>query len=161
ATGLASLLESELQVHIGKEMQHHDWRLRPLDAAMLAYLAADVAHLRALEGTLWAEGTGRGLEDEGLEGTRYRLPPRARAAGRAGAPSDVPPYARIKGVDRVPERELAVLRVLADLREEEARRRDVPPHRVASNDALLALARARPSTPSAVARVRGISSSSP
>src|ERR1019366_9911036 len=35
ATGLASLLASELGVQIAKGMQHHDWRLRPLDAGML------------------------------------------------------------------------------------------------------------------------------
>src|SRR5579859_912294 len=73
ATGLASLLESELGVRIGKAMQHHDWRIRPLDDAMLAYLAADVAHLAALEGALWREVEARGIEDAVLEETRYRL----------------------------------------------------------------------------------------
>jgi ribonuclease D len=158
ATGLASLLASELGLQIGKAMQHHDWRLRPLDGPMLAYLAADVAHLEALEQVLWRQVTERGVEDAILEETRYRL---ASAVAAARAPQGSPAYARIKGVGRLPERERAVLRVLAELREHEAERRDVPPYKVVSNETLLALAHARPTTPAEVARMRGIASSSP
>jgi ribonuclease D len=158
ATGLATLLEAELGLRITKEMQQHDWRLRPIDATMLAYLAADVAHLEALELKLWSAVVERGIEDEVLEETRYRI---ASAVSAARAPSTDPPYVRIKGVDRLPERELAILRAVAQIREREAERRDVPPYRVASNDALLAVARARPTSPAAVARIRGIGTSSP
>jgi len=158
ATGLGSLLASELGIHIGKEMQHHDWRQRPMDVEMLAYLAADVAHLEALEEVVWREVMDRGIEDEVLEETRYRL---ASAAASAAAPRGIPPYARIKGVAALPERDRAALRVLADLREQEAQRRDVPPHRVASSETLVALARARPRTAAEVARMRGVSTSSP
>ncbi len=87
-----------------------------------------------------------------LEETRYRL---ACAAAASRAPSPGPPYLRVKGVERLAERELAVLRLVAGLREEEAKRRDEPPHRVASNEALLAIARARPTTGAEVARLRG------
>jgi ribonuclease D len=159
ATGLASLLASELDVHIGKEMQHDDWRRRPLDGEMLAYLAADVTHLEALEQVLWREVIERGVENEVLEETRYRLAS-AWAATRA-APLRIPAYARIKGAGALPERDRAVLRVLAELREREAERRDVPPYRVASNETLLAVARARPGTPADVGRMRGVSTASP
>jgi ribonuclease D len=158
ATGLASLLASELGVQIAKGMQQHDWRLRPLDAEMLTYLAADVAHLEALERVLWREVTERGVEDEVLEETHYRL---ASSAAGARAPQDGPAYARVKGIAKLPERDRAALRLLAELREGEARRRDVPPYRVASNETLIAIAHARPSTPAAVARMRGVASSSP
>lgn len=157
ATGLASLLASELDVHIGKGMQHHDWRLRPLDAEMLTYLAADVAHLEALERVLWREVVERDVEDAVLEETRYRL---ASAVAGARSPQDGPAYARIKGASKLPERDRAALRVLAQLREQEAERRDVPPYRVASNETLLALAHARPRTPADVARMRGVASAS-
>jgi len=158
ATGLASLLASELGVQIGKGMQQHDWRIRPLDAGMLTYLAADVAHLEALERVLWREVTERGVEDEVLEETRYRL---ASAAASTRTPVDAPAYARIKGLSKLPERDRAALRALAELREQEAKRRDVPPYRVASNETLIALARARPATPADVARMRGVANSSP
>jgi ribonuclease D len=158
ATGLASLLASELGIQIAKGMQHHDWRLRPLDAEMLTYLAADVAHLEALESVLWREVTERGVEDEVLEETRYRL---TTAAAGARAPQDGPAYARMKGLAKLPERDRAALRVLAELREKEAKRRDVPPYRVASNETLIAVAQARPTTPTEVSRIRGVPSASP
>jgi len=153
ATGLASLLESELGVHIAKEMQRHDWRERPLDERMLSYLGQDVTYLAALDDRLWGEVEARGIAQEVLEETRYRL---ASAVESVRSPDTSPPYSRVKGVERLAERELAVLRVVAELREGEASRRDVPPHRVASHDALLAIARERPRTAAQVARIRGI-----
>jgi ribonuclease D len=158
ATGLANLLDAELGVHIGKAMQQHDWRLRPLDDRMLDYLAADVVHLEALEQTLWIEVGGRGIEDAVLEETRYRI----GTAIAATQPHEVvPPYARVKGAARLAERELAVLRVAAELREREAERRDVPPHKIAPADSLIAVARARPTTAQELARVRGFPTGTP
>jgi ribonuclease D len=157
ATGLASVAMSELGVSLDKAMQHHDWRRRPLDRDMLAYLAADVVHLHALDEKLWRELAGRGIEAEVLEETRYRI---ASAIDSVNEPEVEPPYVRVKGVDRLSERERAALRVVAELREREAERRDVPPHRVASADALIAVARARPKTRAELARVRGVDSSS-
>jgi ribonuclease D len=158
ATGLASLLESELGVHIAKEMQRHDWRERPLDERMLAYLGQDVTYLAALDEKLWGEVVARGIAEEVLEETRYRL---ASAIEAIRSPDTSPPYTRVKGVERLAERELAVLRVVAELREREASRRDVPPHRVASGDALLAIARERPRTAAQVMRLRGVPRDTP
>jgi ribonuclease D len=158
ATGLATLLDLELGVHIGKSMQHHDWRVRPLDDRMLAYLIADVAHLEALEAKLWTEVTEHGVVDAVLEETRYRI---ACANAAARSPSIAPPYARVKGASRLGERELAALRVVAEMREREAERRDIPPHKVASAETLVALARARPASVDELERIRGLSMSTP
>jgi ribonuclease D len=154
ATGLATLLDVELGIHIAKSLQQHDWRQRPLDEPMLEYLAADVAHLEGLEEKLWSELRDREVEDAVLEETRYRVAS-AVAAAQPGTPP--PPYARVKGAGRLSERELAALRVVAELRENEAERRDVPPHQVASADALLAIARTRPANAEALAKIRGVS----
>ncbi len=156
ATGLASLAMSELGVPLEKAMQHHDWRQRPFDDATLRYLAEDVAYLEPLEQKLWAEVLERGIEAEVIEETRYRL---TAATTAARSPVREPPYTRVKGVDRLSEPERAALLVIAELREREAERRDVPPHRVASADALVALARTRPKTRGEIARVRGIDTS--
>lgn len=152
ATGLASMLSALLGVAIEKEMQHHDWSIRPFDAKALGYLAADVAHLGALHDALWAAVGARGIEDEILEETRYRV----RAAVEAArTPDPRPAYVRVKGVERVRGAELAIVRALADVREREAERRDVPPHRVCSAEAMLAIARSRPATLAQLRRVRG------
>jgi ribonuclease D len=157
ATGLASLLESMLGVHLAKEMQQHDWRKRPLDDAGLAYLAADVANLDRLEGALWAEVAGKGIEREVAAETEYRI---GSAIAAARAPQRDPPYVRIRGIDRLSERELAGLRAIAEVREREAERRDVPVHRVMPNETLLEIARRRPATREDLARVRGVPASS-
>jgi ribonuclease D len=158
ATGLANLLDGELGVQICKTLQQHDWRLRPLDERMLGYLADDVVHLEALEKKLWAEVGDRGIEDAVLEETRYRI---ATATAATQPSAAVPPYVRVKGAGRLGQRELAVLRMAAELREREAERRDVPPHKVASGDALLAIARTRPRTFDDLARIRGFSAAAP
>ncbi|HLK37598.1 MAG TPA: HRDC domain-containing protein [Polyangiaceae bacterium] len=154
ATGLASLLAAELGVRIGKGMQHHDWRIRPLDDAMLAYLGSDVRHLEALERTLWSEVTAREVEEAVLEETTYRI-----ASAVAAAESRAPPpptYVRIKGARGLDDHGLAVLRAVAGVRERIAERQDVPPHTVASNEALLILAQGRAKTPAEIARVPGV-----
>jgi ribonuclease D len=153
ATGLAALLESELGIRVSKDMQHHDWRIRPIDVAMMAYLQEDVRHLEALEARLWSELAERGIEDAVIEETQYRL---GCAAESGTATRDDLPYMRIKGADKLNARELAALRAIVPLREREAERRDVPPYRIATPDALLHLAKTRPATEADVARVRGL-----
>jgi ribonuclease D len=157
ATGLASLLESCLGIRIAKDMQQHDWRKRPLDASSLAYLASDVASLDRLETALWREVIEKDIEKEVLEETEYRL---ASAIAATRAPANGPAYLRIRGVEHFAERDLAVLRAIAEVREDEARRRDVPPHRVMSNDALIEIARRRPANADGVLRIRGVPASS-
>ncbi|MGH7269444.1 MAG: HRDC domain-containing protein, partial [Polyangiaceae bacterium] len=153
ATGLAALLEAELGAHVDKAMQHHDWRVRPLDERMLDYLAADVFYLEALDRKLWTEVTSAGIEDAVVEETRHRIAS-ALAAAKTAIPA--PAYFRVKGAARMPERDLAALRVAAEIRERHAEMRDVPPHQVASADALIVIARARPATMDDLARVRGL-----
>ncbi len=146
ATGLATLLDAELGVHIGKTMQQHDWRLRPLDDRMLEYLAADVVHLEALEQTALDRGFRR-ARNRGRGAPRGDTPalsasPGQRLARRRCSPEVSRPSVRpaVEGAAgrALAERELAVLRVAAELRELEAERRDVPPHKIASADTLLA-----------------------
>ena len=137
-------------------LQQHDWCTRPLDTHMLSYLASDVAYLAALERTLWASVVECGIENEVLEETRYRL---ACAIEAVKTPKNEPAYMRVRGFAHLAEPEMAVLRCVAELRESEAARRDVPPHKVAPNEALLTLARSRPTTVEDLGRVRGISTS--
>src|SRR5437868_6040683 len=108
ATGLASLLASELGLTIDKAMQRHDWRIRPIDPDMMAYLHEDVQHLEALERALWAQVEARGIEDAVIEETRYRVD----CAVLAGRQPEAPTYLRLKGAERLLPRELAALRAL-------------------------------------------------
>jgi ribonuclease D len=158
ATGLASLLASELGITIDKKLQHHDWSERPLERHHLQYLAADVVHLGALADKLRGhvlasdQDGSSGIEQAIEEETRYRL---AQAAVAARTVDPRPPYVRMKGIDRVPKEELPILRRLAEAREAKARSLDVPPYKVLGPDVLFAIAKARPKTHVELARVRG------
>jgi ribonuclease D len=159
ATGLASLLESELGIKVDKRLQHHDWTERPIRDGQLHYLVEDVAHLEALADKLWAEvedparaahGVGDAIEEE----TRYRI---AQAGAAIETVDPRPPYLRLKGIERVPPEDLPILRRLADLREAKAKSLDVPPYKVIGPDVLLTIARARPRTLDALLNVKGVS----
>src|SRR5262249_7998487 len=142
-----------LGVTIDKEMQQHDWGRRPIDPTALKYLVGDVAHLEALDDVLWGEGTARGIEQEVLEETSYRL---ACAAQAAKSPDARPADLRLKGGDRTSGVERAVLRCVAALREKIAAALDVPPHRALPNEVLFVIARHRPRTPAELLRIRGV-----
>ncbi|MET0592007.1 MAG: ribonuclease D, partial [Polyangiaceae bacterium] len=67
ATGLASLLSADLGIVVTKELQQHDWSRRPLRAAELEYLAADVRHLGSLYEKLLREARAADIEAEVLD----------------------------------------------------------------------------------------------
>jgi len=140
SVGLGALLESHLQIRLDKRYQRADWSMRPLTEGMIAYAAADTAHLPALRDRLedrlrmlgrlhWAQEEFLRLED--LRWTQ---------------PRDIEPdaYLRMKGARKVPRNRLGVLRALHVWREATARESDRPPFRIISNEAIVALACAAP-----------------
>lgn len=149
STGLAALVEAHLGVDLDKGDQLADWAERPLPAARLAYLLDDVRHLPGLHRALEHEAQEQDLEDEVAVEMAYVL----ERAGSAEATR--PPWTKLPGIRDLSAEEQAVARALANLRERIAEERDVPPHRVLSHRALIAVARRRPPDPDALSRVRG------
>ncbi len=151
AVGLAALLEKYAGVKLAKEHQKADWSRRPLPAAMLAYAAADTAHLTELRERLrtrltalgrlgWAEEEFTRLEDLRWTG----------AADRAEA------FLRIKGAKALPPRQLAALQELYNWREALAEEQDRATFRIIGNEALLAVAKALPRAPADLANLAGL-----
>lgn len=147
AIGLAALLEKHLGITLSKTHQKADWSLRPLPAGMLAYAADDTRHLLALRDVLaerlraadrlaWADE-----EFQRLEGLRW-----------TGADGEEP-YLRLKGAKQLPPQSLAALRELVRWRESVGAREDRAVFRVIGNEELLAVARALPRDPAALAAV--------
>lgn len=151
STGLATLSLAELGVTLDKALQHHDWRERPLLPVHVEYLARDVAFLAALHERLWKEVGERGVEAEVLEETRYRI---ACAIAAARETDREPGYLGVRGFEKLAPVERAILRRAWAVREETAKRLDVPPARMIATDALVALARVRPKTASELQKVR-------
>lgn len=146
--GLGALLESHFGITLDKRMQRADWSRRPLTAEMLAYAAADTQHLLALRDRLAEALREKGRahwakeEFERLQGLRWSAP-------------EEEGFLRLKGAKTLPGRALAVLREVWRWREEKAAELDRAPFRVMSNDALLALAKARPTGRRSLANVSG------
>lgn len=138
-TGLASLLGRRFGVTLDKQFQQHDWARRPLDGALLEYLANDVRHLHDLHAALDGDARALGIEAEVDEETRYALRRAQREADDAR-----PPYAKVKGRHGLEAPARAALRQLALAREALAEARDLPIGKVLSNAALVDLARRRP-----------------
>jgi ribonuclease D len=152
ATGLAALALAELGVTLTKRYQQHDWSRRPFSSEHLDYLAGDVLHLLALSERLDTRAAEKDLHDEIADECAYRLG-NALAPPRDGRPA----WVRVKGASALGDLERAVLRRLVDTRDALAERADVPAFKLIGGEALLELARARPTTMSALSQVRGAS----
>lgn len=145
--GYAELVARRLGHSIDKAQTRTDWSRRPLSAEQLAYAADDVHHLLQLHTELAAElaatGRGRWLAEEAGElenPALYRTEP-----GEA--------WRRLKGIGRLPPREQAVARALAEWRERRAVASDRPRGWILSDEALLAVASLAPGT---LAELEGI-----
>ncbi|MBC7297421.1 MAG: ribonuclease D [Demequina sp.] len=138
--GLASVVERELGFTLAKEHSAQDWSVRPLPDSWLAYAALDVeillelrkglaAHLEAAGKTEWAR--------QEFEAVRLAPPPGPR----------IDPWRRTSGTHTIRDpRGLAMVKSLWEDREHEAQRRDVTPGRVLRDAAIVAAARAKPTT---------------
>ena len=144
------LVKSVVGVEIDKSSRFTDWARRPLGDRQLTYALSDVTYLRlvfeALEERLRANGREPWLADE--------MAVLTDPATYVVAPEDA--WRRLKLRNPKP-RTLAVLRELAALRENEARRRDLPRNRVLRDEVLTEIAASVPSTPEELARARSIS----
>ncbi len=138
--GLAPLVERMLGLQLRKGHGAADWSTRPLPHDWLVYAALDVEVLVDLRDAMEAELTRQGK----LEWAQQEF------AALAAAPAPAPrpdPWRRTSGVHKITDRRaLAIVRELWLARDSIARRRDVAPHRVLPDSAIIAAAAARPTT---------------
>lgn len=153
STGLSSVVEARLGVKLSKELQHHDWAKRPLTPEWVQYLVADVVHLPSIAQSIASDAEARDIAPEIQAETNYRL---QTALASVDEIDPRPPYVRIKGASQLEPMALAVLRAVADIREEAAQRWNVPPFKVVANEVLLELSRKRPADPADIRKVRGL-----
>jgi len=151
ALGLDVLLEAYLGVTLPPSRQKDDWSMRPLDAAQLAYAAADVQHLFALRVRLIEEleriGRLAWVEEECAALAAQPAPER---------PADPDAWLGVKGARDLPPRGLAVMRELFALREQLARTADRPPFKILGEDTLLRIAQALPPDAAALGALVGV-----
>jgi len=150
-TGLAALLDKELNVRLDKRYQRADWGRRPLKAAQLAYAAADTAYLGELTKRLRSrlEELGRwewAVEEfRTLEGVRH-----------ASLEPDPVAFERLKGARALRGADRDRLYSLHRWRDGEARAFDVPPFKILGNQQLLLLAQEPPADLVELGKTEGI-----
>jgi len=147
--GMASLVEHYFEVTLLKKFQRADWSARPLRGEMLEYAAGDVHYLLILRQRLieCLERLGR------MSWAREEF---ARCEGIRFVPDERPPFARVKGASNLSGRQLAILDELARMREEVARRLDLPTFKVIPDGLLVRLAERPPKDSAAVRGIRGM-----
>ncbi len=138
--GLGPLVEQMLGLHLRKGHGAADWSTRPLPHDWLVYAALDVEVLVELRDEMQAL-----LERQGkLDWARQEF---AAIVDAPPAPARVDPWRRTSGMHRISDRRaLAVIRELWTTRDTTARRRDIAPHRILPDPAIIAAAAARPAT---------------
>jgi ribonuclease D len=139
SVGLAGLLSSHFGVRMDKGCQRDDWSRRPLTDRQKSYAAEDVRHLPRLREVLQEDLELHGRMEWALE--EFRL-----AVDRTWEPRVFNPeeFWGIKGARDLTPRQAAILRALYVMRDTRAQEGDLPPFRIVSDHALLALAKRSP-----------------
>lgn len=133
--GLAGLLEQHFGVKLDKEGQKANWSKRPLTKKLLDYASLDVWHLPALRDILTRELAKR----DRLEWLDQQCQRQIESA-MVGFPQEDEHGWRIGKSERLRGKGLGVLYHVWHWRDEWARKLDVPPFKVCSNDLLVRLA---------------------
>ena len=145
--GYARIVEDVTGRTIGKGARVTDWSKRPLSARQISYALEDVTALRPLYEHLSSVLAKKGREAWVAEKMAWLNDPKTYSNDVEDA------WKRLRRKPRRP-RELAVLREVAAWRERQAQERNLPRRRIMSDDAVVAIASARPRTQEALTGVR-------
>jgi len=149
--GLSALVEARFGVRLSKANQRSDWGRRPLSPDQLAYAALDTHYLLPIAEELRAELARLGQADQAMaEFQRIAaVEPKERVFDQEG-------WRRLKGARELDAHGKAVLRALWIAREARASEADRPPFKVLGEQTMVEVARLRPATPDALARIPGV-----
>jgi ribonuclease D len=144
-----TIVERVLGRTVAGDQTRTDWLRRPLSPEQLEYALDDVSHVLPL----WARQQ-QALRSRGR--LEWALAECDRMCESILADEQTPAWERVSGIHRLPRREFAIARALAEWRETEAAARNRPPRRLIRDDLLLDLARRKPKTLSQALAVRDL-----
>ncbi|MFV0293361.1 MAG: ribonuclease D [Paracoccus sp. (in: a-proteobacteria)] len=145
--GYETLVRKVARANLDKSSRFTDWSQRPLSAAQQAYAIADVTHLRAIYETLSEQIEKSGRGPWVAEEAAILVDPETYIT----RPEDA--WKRIRTRSSSP-RFMAIVRKLAEFREEYAQSHNVPRSRVFKDDALIELASSKPVTEAELGKSR-------
>jgi len=138
-TGLGSLLKQVFQVSVNKKYQRANWGARPLSEEMRFYARLDTHYLIPLEQHLQSELKEAGRVEEAAELCELLVNVKAHTNG-----FDPDGFWNIRHARDLNPAQMAVLRELYLMRDEQARRLDRPPFKIMHDKTLMSIAQARP-----------------
>ena len=147
---LSSLVQSEFKVLLPKADRLTDWLRRPLSPTQITYAASDVEYLLQLHDRLSERLIAQGRREwaeQACEELRIRP---------YGPVDPTLAWLKIKEVRALRGRARGVAQSVAEWRERKAMASNIPPRRVISDMALLAIAQKMPNTESELLQSRGI-----
>lgn len=147
---LSSLVQSEFKVVLPKADRLTDWLRRPLSEAQIKYAASDVEYLLGLHDRLAERLSAQGRQEwahQACEELRTRP---------QGPVDPALAWLRIKDVRSLRGRARGVAQSVAEWRERKAMAADIPPRRVLSDMALLAIAQKMPDSETELMQSRGV-----
>lgn len=148
--GYGALVERVCNTPLDKLHGRTDWMRRPLDPAVIEYAAHDVTYLRDVY---------RALDEKLREKNRRDWLDEEQATLAAKETYDVDKdtaWHRVKGTGRLRPKEAVVAQHLARWRETLAQEKDRPRRRVLSDEAIVDLARQRPTDVNKLDRMRSL-----
>lgn len=147
---LSSLVQSEFKVVLPKADRLTDWLRRPLSVAQIKYAASDVEYLLQLHDRLAERLNAQGRQEWAMEACEeLRIRPH-------GPVDPTLAWLKIKEVRALRGPARGVAQNLAEWRERKAMDVDIPPRRVLSDMALLAIAQKMPTSETDLMQSRGI-----
>ncbi len=151
--GLQALLERHLGVRVSKKHQRADWARRPLTEGMIDYAASDTRHLHDLSQILNEKLAAAGRTAWAEEEFGWLM----QSAHDPEPKEEVDPLTRVKGARDLDAVECTVLREGLDWRDEIAQEMDRAPFRVISDQTLISIAQAKPTSLGDLANMKGVS----
>ena len=151
---LQDLAKYVLNLSLEKTETRTDWLKRPLSDKQVAYALDDVRYLPAIRERI----IDRARRNGRLEWMEQELAALDDPATYEPRDPDEQ-YTRVKGVGRVPDRDMGALQALTAWRERAAEDLDLPRRHVVSDEALVAVSKTRPTTISKLRQIRTIQGS--
>ena len=149
--GLGSLLESEFQIVLAKKYQRADWGKRPIKPEMLEYARMDTHYLVQLRDKLEADLKTMNRWEIAQED--FARLPRSILNNHQTKEDTI---WRIKGIRDLDPSEVAILNELAQFRDQQAQRADVPLFKIIGDRTLVAIAAMRPQRLQNLEEIKGM-----
>lgn len=148
--GYGAFVKEMLGVTLDKSQARTDWARRPLGDDQLHYAADDVRYLVEIYPQVQQR-----LRDLGrLEWLRSEFEACERTERYVQEPATA--WKRIRGVEKLRPKALAIVQLLARWREQTAQQKDLPRNWVIRDEVLVDIARLAPRQPEALGRIRNL-----